>query len=592
MLLLRPRCARLFSALALSLLLLAVANGCRSRKSLPTEPEGAAEAGSSSLEAGKSSAHAEPHLPRRLLFIHVSNYAFLPRLTAADGSADRTREGALHLAQLLKISTPKGGSKFTFLSDTTVADGKTLTRDTIVEAYQRFFDFTQPEDHIVVYLGGHGLELDGKAYFVPMEGDTNNPKILLPVDDFYAKLKACHAAQKVVIWDVCRLNPERTKKRGAGSDAMTASLAKLLAAAPEGVEVVTSCQPGENALELTSFSLDSGASTYSGSVFLEAIRSLNENSLGGGKAPATTDPIPVADLVTAAGKRVAEVAGRQKPALKQTVQLVSKKVEPKSTPTTTPVQTTITPTSKKQAPPSKAVADEALAIAEEFRVPPLAPGQPVALPPDTHYRDDLATLYRSTVSVDEIRKNKSKYEFQNATLNAFQTLRDVWVFKAKGGLQRRETIASPISNDLKREIKKEQEVWASGIAKLEVVDSDLEKFAAKKKDQPKRWQAHYDYARALVKQRLAYMNEYDKLMGDVQTETLPPLDKTIKQDGYRLTPNEKMKSKKDIQKYAEDAREAFEGVIADHKDTPWAAQAKADLGVNLGLLWQPIVRGK
>jgi hypothetical protein len=230
---------------------------------------------------------------------------------------------------------------------------------------------------------------------------------------------------------------------------------------------------------------------------------------------------------------------------------------------------------------------------EEFRVPLFKTGGKPAMPLNEYpYRDEVIAAYKSDVSIDEIKKNKKKYAFRIATLNAFETLRDVWGAKPKGGLKQRDYVMAPISNELKKEVNAELGVWAIGIEKLVEVDRVLEAIAAQKKDQPQRWQAHYDYARAVVKSRLAFMNEYDKLMGEVRTETLPELDKGKNQNAYRLASSEKMKSKKDIQKIAEDARAAFDIVISEHKDTPWAVQAKLDKSFVPGLIWEPVHRDK
>src|SRR4029077_6919222 len=95
-----------------------------------------------------------------------------------------------------------------------------------------------------------------------------------PLDQFYGKLKDCKATQKIVIWDVCRFNPDRGNQQ-TGSVAMTETLAKALAAPPAGVEVITTCSPGEKALEFKSLKLESGRNspTYAGSAFLESMKS-------------------------------------------------------------------------------------------------------------------------------------------------------------------------------------------------------------------------------------------------------------------------------------------------------------------------------
>ena len=578
-----PRRSRLIAAITLGAIVLAVIGGCRSKRATPpSDSDDVANPLAATEHGSAGGGHTEAPFPRRLLFIQISNYAFLnPLTTRSQSGVDQTRTVALRLAQELKVPTQRNNQLFVF-SDTALPEHKAMTRDTISEAYEAFFASSRAQDRIVVYFGGHAIEVDGKAYLVPMEGDRNIPKNLIPVEEFYSKLDTCPAVQKVVIWDVCRYNPEQ-KRKLPGSEPMTASLSKALTSAPEGVEVVTTCQPGENALELNNLSNMSGLSQYSGSAFLAALNVASDKSLLAGKTQSPSDPIPVAGLMAVVSKRVAEITSAHKGDFKQTVGYFSKKVEPKQP--SQPSEIISRPQEKPKI--TKKTSEEIAAIAEEFRIPPLNSSQPAVNLADYPFRDEVIANYKSDVSIDDIKKNKQKYEFRNTTLNAFQTLRDVWVFKAKGGLQRRDFVATPISDGLKRDLKKELDAWGIGIAKLEEVDLALEKVAAKKKDQPKRWQAHYDFARAAVKQRLAYMNEYDKLMGDVLTETLPPLEKPMGQIGYHLVPSEKMKSKKDVQKIATDAQEAFEAIIADYKDTPWAVQAKYEMGHTLGMIWQP-----
>jgi hypothetical protein len=48
-----------------------------------------------------------------------------------------------------------------------------------------------------------------------------------------------------------------------------------------------------------------------------------------------------------------------------------------------------------------------------------------------------------------------------------------------------------------------------------------------------------------------------------------------------------MKSKKDVQRLVEEAQEAFDALIIEYKDTPWAIQAKYDKSSPVGLVWQP-----
>ncbi len=555
--------------------------GCRGRKTVPpTDLEEESNPSSNQVkEKGVTdSQHSEVRFPRRLLFIQISNYTSLNPLGPNDPSKpEQTKVAAFQLAQVLKVPTQKDSQVY-LVTDSPPPPGKNLpTREVVVGAYERFLDSSKPDDRIIVYFGGHALEVDGKVYIAPIEGDRHLPKTLIPLQDFYSKLKACKAIQKVVIWDVCRFNPDRGRPK-PGSEMMTPSLLKALASRPEGVEVVVTCTAGEHALEFANRQIEPSGPRYSGSAFLEAMRFIIERNRTVGVVQVPVDPILVTEWVAVIGMRVSEVAGSQEVGMKQTVRYYGNK-DGKSDKTADPIET---PVSSKS---SHALVQ---AIVEEFRLPPIKNIKPAIVLTEYPYKDDAMAAYKSDISLEEIKKNKQKREFCNATLNAFQTIREVWAVKPKGGgLQQRDSVTVPITNTLKNSIKKELEAWAIGITRLEQVGLELEKISGQKKSQLRRWQAHYDYVRATVKHRLAFMNEYDKLMGDVLTETLPPLDKTLNQSSYKLISSEKMKSKKDIQKLAEEALEAFDGVIAEYKDTPWAIQSKYEKSVPLGLVWQP-----
>jgi hypothetical protein len=576
----RPRSALSFAAITVGMLIVLSLAGCRAKKPIPTENVEEDSDSNTNLTKTQNlpdANGAEVRFPRRLLFIQISQYTSLNPLGSIEpGKPDQAKASALQLAQGLKIPTQKD-SQFYLVSDAvSQPDTKPPSREVVVGAYERFFETSKATDRIVIYLGGHAIEVDGKAYLAPLEGNRKDSKTLIPLQDFFAKLKACHAIQKVVVWDVCRFNPDRGRPL-PGGELMSASLLKALTNAPEGVEVVVACISGEHALEFTNLQIESKGSTYSGSAFLEGVKYVFEKNRMAGVVQTPSDPIPVAEWVSAIGKRVAEVTGSHDVELKQTVRYYGRKAGKADT-TTEPID-----------PPSlsKASLAEIQSIVEEFRIPPIKNGRPANALTEYPYREDVIAAYKSDVSIADIQKNKQKYEFRNVTLNAYQTIRDVWAVKPKGGgLQQRDSIGA-ITNNLKSAIKKEQEPWAIGITKLEQVNLALENVATQKKGQPRRWQAHYDYARAIVKFRLAFMNEYDKLMGDVLTETLPPLDKGLNQTGYKLVSSEKMKSKKDVQKLAEEALEAFDAVITEYKDTPWAIQAKYEKSSPLGLIWQP-----
>jgi len=543
--------------------------------------------------------------PRRLLFIHISKYMFLNPLTAGQaGGEDRTKGAAIRLANEWNVPfDPKDNERnqLFFMSDTARPDNpksndvQTPMKNVVEGAYAQFFATSRGQDRIVVYFGGHALEKDGKAFLAPIEGDLDDPEpTLIPLSDFYDKMKACKATQRVVIWDVCRYNPQRGRQR-PGNEPMSETLYKSLAAAPAGVEVIITCQPGENALEFFNVQIESGATAtaakYAGSAFLESMKYVaSKNSRLVTKQAVPTDPLPIGEWSTQVGKRVTDMATSPVVNLKQALKLEGK--APASWVAFNPEE----PIAKRfdfPLPPKGTNPAEIAAIVNEFNVPSikldLIDSGLGALP----FRDEVMKDYKSDVTIDMVLKDKGTYKFQAKTFEAVDKIRKMWTVTsgASGGPQMRDDFKAPVNDMLKNEIKKEQDFWAIGVAELELINAELDGLAADRDSQAKRWQAHYDYARATIKARLAFMNEYNKLMGNVLTETLPALDAKLGQDTYKLTSTEKMKSGKDVQALAKEAKEAYEKLVVDHKGTPWAIQAKRDKSFAIGLAWMPISSG-
>jgi hypothetical protein len=320
--------------------------------------------------------------PRRLLFISVTKYMYLNPLTSgvATGATDRPTSAAKGLAFHWHVPATKDNDQTFVLSDTAGGKNEQLPmRDVVQGTYQGFFNTSRAQDRVLVYFGGHAVEKDGKAYLAPVEAELDGDdwqKTLIPLDDFYAELKKCPAAQKVVVWDVCRLNPERGKVR-PGSEPMTDGLYKALTAAPPGVQVVTTCKPGENALEFTQLRPDGFAGPlFSGSAFLESVRFVvaPANNRLPKAAPAPADPLPVAEWHAAVARRALEVAALAEKAGsggKQTVALTG--APPETLPPPDPTEAVAARFPIPQAPKGASPA-EIKAVAEEFRLPPLRPG--------------------------------------------------------------------------------------------------------------------------------------------------------------------------------------------------------------------------
>ena len=111
-----------------------------------------------------------------------------------------------------------------FRRDLSAADTRRALRD--------FADRSRDADIAVVYYAGHGIEVDGGNYLIPidarLERDTDVYDEALSLDRV---LVAVEPAKKLrlVILDACRDNPfSRTMKRTVGSRAMGQGLAKVV----------------------------------------------------------------------------------------------------------------------------------------------------------------------------------------------------------------------------------------------------------------------------------------------------------------------------------------------------------------------------
>ena len=412
--------------------------------------------------------------PRRLLFIHVSNYLYLNPLTSQGMTAfakggDLTKGAASRLAYEWRVPNDATNNQIYLLSDTAPGqDGRSPMKPVITGAYEKFFETSRDQDRIVVYFGGHVLarKVDDKdvAFLVPMDGDPDETDTLIPLADFYAKLEACKATQKVVIWDVCRFNPERGRKR-PGSEPMTEEVAAALAAAPAGVQVITTCQPGENALEFYNLQPDGpgrGKFVVAGSNFLAATQYVAGKNPGV-KSIGPNDPIPVEDWVKNLSKRVTDVAATNDKS-KQTLKLIGSHPETlvafkadEASPARFDLPT----------PPKGSLAGD---IAGELTLPGLQADEDESAIGTFPFPADALAPFAADVPITEITKpeNAEKYKFRVIVLDAFKAIHDVWS-KKDGSLRDRLELGEGgrVTEAIKKDVAKEQEFPGLASAKLE-----------------------------------------------------------------------------------------------------------------------------
>lgn len=523
-------------------------------------------------------ARAQDAFPRRMLFVHVADYLYLNPLThAAPGGADRARESAARLAAGFRIPTTKDNDQLFVLSDIANSLAPLPTKGVLARTLDAFCDTTRAQDRVVIYFGVHAVEKDGKALVVPIDGAPDIPDSLLPVADVYAKLKELKAAQKVVIWDVCRHNADCVRgRREVGP--MSPALLKALTTVPDGVQVLVSCSAGEHALEY--FIPRGPAGLFAGSGYLDALRHAAANDRGENPKAQPGDAIPIDALHTNAAKVIAALA--QSAGTKQTPVLAG----------TAPKQPAEYDAKEKPAkrfefpaPPKGAPVEDAKAIFAELALPALI---------DEGAGDTLARLWfaesalknhAADVSLADILRDAEKYPLRIATLRALQSVRDVWPLAGK---EQRAVgvLTAPITDRSKKAITDAQVPVAKALARLELELTNLDAVSAHRAKETRRWQAHYDFALAELRLRVVVLNEYSRALGHVRTETLPDLSGGT---GWRLVPSMKVEGRKEFRDLFAAADEGLAQLAADHKGTPWEVLAKRSRAGLPGTRWEPIL---
>jgi hypothetical protein len=351
---------------------------------------------------------------------------------------------------------------------------------------------------------------------------------------------------------------------------MTQALFKALSAAPAGVQALVSCSPGEHSVEY--FTPHGPAAGQAGSAYLDALRqAASEDRIANSKA-APDAVIPAEALHKAAAKLVAGVA-KQTPVLVGSAPKTAAALDPKEAP------------AKRFDLPGPKVATDVKAVLAELALPALVEDSDVVL--RLAFPEGALRGYAPDASIDDILKNADKYPLRVATLRALQAVRDTWPLNGK---EQRVVVPlpGPLTDQIKKKVAEAQQPVALAIARLEVELINLlaqEKHHAK---ETRRWRAHYDFTCAEVRLRLVMLNDYNRALGRVRTETLPDLP--AGSPGWRLGPGEKVESGRDVRKLFEEAVEGFGRVATDHKGTPWEVLAKRALAVRPGSHWE--VAGK
>jgi hypothetical protein len=445
------------------------------------------------------------------------------------------------------------------------------------QAITDFLAGCRGQDRILLLFAGHAVEFDDQAYLVPLEGDLAAKETLLPLQWVLDKLDACKARQKVLVLDVCRYDPARGLER-PGSGPMGPKLDAAIRVPPAGVQVWSSCVAEQLAHEFEG-----------NSVFLDKLF----DALGTGGAlkgiQQPRDALPLDALAEAVSKATTadvleELNVRQTPRLTGQEAKSGADYDPNE-----PAPPPVVIQRPAVAGGSEASPREVKKILDEIVLPPIklartesAPLPLEALVPfSAKVMEEYQADYASIREVLKIEGKRKQYPLRAAVVDAVDLLRKY------GKTPLMELFRGKSNDQVKAAILQTQREPARVINELQE-GLDLLRKAGETRDEEKspRWQAHYDYVLAQLLARLAYVHEYDLMLGRIRQERLPELNPKI-HGGWRLASRDKLQSPKEVKDLAAESKKILEKLIKKHRGTPWEVLAGQAKLTALGLEWQP-----
>jgi hypothetical protein len=148
-----------------------------------------------------------------------------------------------------------------------------------------------------------------------------------------------------------------------------------------------------------------------------------------------------------------------------------------------------------------------------------------------------------------------------------------------------ETLSGPIGPKQKAATLKSQQKLGIAIFELEQALAAMKSAADERdKEASKRWQANFDFALARLQARLIYLYEYDYMLAQIRSDSLPELAKG--QNGWRLGPRATIQVTESKAKHMfKDLRKLWKKIEETYPDTPWAFFAQLDSQKPAGLEW-------
>jgi Caspase domain/YARHG domain len=130
--------------------------------------------------------------------------------------------------------------------------GENLVWRDYVEKFSTFENSIQPGDIAFLFYSGHGVEIDGANYLIPVDAPKVAPEqqsllkdVSISTDNLIQRLKARGTRTQIIVLDACRENPFRQ----AGGRSVGGARGLAGARLPGGVFMIYSAGVGEVALD-------------------------------------------------------------------------------------------------------------------------------------------------------------------------------------------------------------------------------------------------------------------------------------------------------------------------------------------------------
>jgi hypothetical protein len=519
--------------------------------------------------------------PRRLLAISIHDYLYADPVT--DGRRPRDSQATAvhahvpdqsdeHVTQQLGNALSIPAEQRFFLSDRairlTAAPRKEIVEKTIVD----FLDSCRPQDRIVLVFIGRAVEIDANVYLLPIDGEPDRQETLIALSWLYERLARCSATQKLLIIDVCRLDPNQGIGHPGGGG-MSPQFEALLANPLPTVEVWASCRAGEHSYEAA------------GGVFIRTLGdALEQPNMLSEMAKDQADHRLPWSLLAQGNEHAWGVNQR---VTTRVSELYREQQNPRvagSAPAIAPASPAGAATAPRpvswQAPRinrSSANKEMLLEMIKEINgLPPIvtrkrqAPLRVELLPT---FSDDKLADYR--LSPDD-------RPFRHAVTKAWAVLIQP---RMNHVLDERLSGQGDL-NRIKVQVLARQKGPAIMQAELEEAVAELRQAGqAKDSETSAYWRALYDLALARLWGRIAFAYEYNFMLGQIRKDELPPLAAGV-HSGWRLWPRAELQSGAEGQKAANQCRRLLQQFVTEYGGTPWEIAAKRDLYTYLGLEWR------